>query len=141
LGLILDPKEKATVAQVEKDSLAEKAGFKKDDAILSLAGQPLLSLADVQWVLHHASPDGASLKAEVEHGGRVESLTLELPKGWRQRDDISWRASSWGLRRMGLGGLLLERMSPDDRSKAGLPESGMALRVKHVGQYGPHAAA
>ena len=65
LGLILDPKEKATVLRVEKDSPAEKAGFRKGDMLLTLAGQPLLSIADVQWVLDQAPADGASLTAEV----------------------------------------------------------------------------
>src|SRR5207248_6286663 len=67
-------------------------------------------------------------------------LTLELPKGWRRRDDISWRVSSWGLRRMGTGGLVLENISAEERKRAKLPETGMALRVKFVGQNGPHAA-
>src|SRR5262249_25892972 len=51
LGLILDPRTRATVRQVEKDSLAEKAGFEAGDRIVKLEGQPLLSIADVQWIL------------------------------------------------------------------------------------------
>jgi S1-C subfamily serine protease len=42
---------------------------------------------------------------------------------------------------MATGGLLLEDMSPEDRAKAGAVDKGMALRVKHVGQFGAHAAA
>jgi hypothetical protein len=141
LGLILDPKERATVLRVEKDSPAGAAGFRKGDVILRLDGQPLLSVADVQWVLQQASPEGAALKAEVQRGGREVELTLTLPKGWRQREDLSWRVSSWGLRRMALGGMLLEELPAAGRKQAGLPETAMALRVKHVGQGGPHAAA
>lgn len=141
LGLILDPREKATVLRAEKDSPAEEAGFRTGDVIVKLEGQPLLSLADVQWVLHRAAPKEGTLKAEVSRDGRTEEVTLKLPKGWRQRDDISWRASSWGLRRMGTGGMLLETLSEEDRKKAKVPEGSMALRAKHVGQFGPHAAA
>ena len=137
-GLILDPKEKATVQQVEKDSAAEKAGFKPGDQIKSLNGQPLLSIADVQWVLHHTPAAGASLKAEVVRDGKPASVTFALPKNWRQADDISWRSSTWGLRRMGTGGMLLETI---EERPAGVPKDGMALRAKHVGQFGPHAAA
>src|SRR5262249_44148012 len=50
LGLVLDPKQRATVLRVEKDSFADKAGFREGDVILKLEGQPLLSIADVQWV-------------------------------------------------------------------------------------------
>jgi S1-C subfamily serine protease len=99
-------------------------------------------MADVQWVLNRASPDGAELKAEVRRGEKMVKLTLSLPKGWRQRDDISWRVSSWGLRRMAAGGMIVEALSADERKSAGLPESGMALRVKGAGQgSGPHGAA
>jgi hypothetical protein len=139
LGLILDPKERATVLRVEKDSPAEKSGFKAGDMIETIDGQPPLSIADIQWVLHRAKADGADLKLGVVRDKKHVTLTLALPKGWRQRDDISWRASSWGLRRMATGGLLLENI--DGELPAGVPKGGMALRAKHVGEYGPHAAA
>jgi S1-C subfamily serine protease len=38
------------------------------------------------------------------------------------------------------GGLLLEEISPEQRREAGVPE-GMALHVKHAGEYDAHAAA
>lgn len=137
-GLILDPKERATVLRVEKDSVAEKSGLKAGDQIKSLNGQPLLSLADVQWVLHHTPATGGTLKADVIRDGKPVPISLTLADGWRQKDDISWRSSSWGLRRMAAGGLLLESI---DERPAGVPKEGMALRAKHVGQFGPHAAA
>ncbi|HEY7426207.1 MAG TPA: Trx7/PDZ domain-containing (seleno)protein, partial [Gemmataceae bacterium] len=140
IGLVLDPKEKATVRQVEEGSLAARAGFQPGDEIVSLEGQPLLSLADVQWVLHNAA-DEASLKAQVRRDGKTSFLTLKLPEGWRRRDVISWRVSSWGLRRMAAGGMVLEELSKEERKKAGLSEREMALRVRYVGQFGPHAAA
>lgn len=139
-GLILDPKEKAMVVRAEKDTPAEKAGFQKGDQILTLAGQPLLSFADVQWVLQQTPADGATIPAEVRRGDKKVQLSLKLEKGWRQRDDISWRASSWGMRRMGTGGMLLEEVEATERAKLALPD-GAVLRVKHVGNFGPHAAA
>jgi type II secretory pathway component PulC len=141
IGLILDPKERATVRRVDKGTAAEQAGFQTGDVILTLERQPLLSVADVQWVLHQTSTGGAAVKAEVQRGGKNLDLTLRLDKGWRQRDDLSWRSSSWGLRRMAAGGLLLEELPAQERSQASIAEKNMALRVKHVGQYGPHAAA
>jgi hypothetical protein len=141
LGLILDPKERAVVLRVDKGSLAEKAGFVKGDEILALEGQPLLSIADVQWVLHQAPPAGGALKAQVQRGAQKVELTLTLPKGWRQLDDISWRVSTWGLRRMVLGGMILEGITAEERKKAGAADTGMALRVKFLGQSGPHGAA
>ena len=139
IGLILDPREKATVLRVEKDSPAEQSGFKMGDAITLLGGQPLLSIADVQWVLHRAGETG-SLRADVVRGGKMMPLTLTLAKGWRQLDDITWRATSWDLRRMVTGGLVFEELPAEERQKAKLADTALALRVRHVGQYGAHAA-
>jgi hypothetical protein len=142
LGLILDPKERSTVIRVEPGSAAKEAGFERGDVILKLAGQPLLSIADVQWVLHRASATQEPLPAEVQRGHREVTLNLPLAKGWRQRDDLSWRVGSWGLRRMATGGMLLEDVPPGERKKAGISEQAMALRVRHLGGgSGPHGAA
>lgn len=140
-GLILDPKERATVLKVVPGTSAEKAGFKAGDQIQTLNGQPPVSMADVQWVMHQLPADEqATIEVELLRGGQKFELDWKLPKGWRRADDISWRSSTWGLRRMATGGLLLESLRGDERPAA-VPKDGMALRVKHVGQYGPHAAA
>jgi S1-C subfamily serine protease len=109
--------------------------------IEKLAGQPLLSLADVQWVLHHVPADGGQVKASVQRSGKPVDISLELSKGWRQRDDIAWRVTSWELRRIALGGLFLKDTSPELRAERNLPKEGMALRVEHVGEYAPHDRA
>lgn len=140
LGLTMDPREMATVAEVAPDSPADRDGFRAGDRIASLEGQPPLSTADLQWVLHHAPPEG-QLKAEVVRDGEPLTLTLTLDPGWRRRGDLSWRATTWDLRRMALGGMLLEPLPDAERRSAGLPEGRTALRVKHVGQYGEHAVA
>ena len=103
LGLKMDPKAMATVERVAPGSIAERAGLRAGDEIATLAGQPLLSIADLQWVLHNA-PAATKLPAQVRRAGEAVDLSLDLPEGWR-RGDISWRATTWDLRRMGLGGL------------------------------------
>lgn len=40
---------------------------------------------------------------------------------------------------MGTGGLVLEDLSLPDRREVKLDETALALRVKHVGQFGAHA--
>jgi hypothetical protein len=108
VGLVLDPKERAAVLRVEPGTPAAAAGFRAGDAIRALSGQPLLSIADVQWVLHGVPPEGGAVAAEVRRGGETAALTLTLAGGWRRQDDLSWRASTWELRRAALGGLKLE---------------------------------
>jgi hypothetical protein len=140
LGLVVDPASRATLRDVTPASSAARDGFKPGDELVSLEGQPILSIADIQWVLHHAGSAG-KLKAEVLRAGKTVPLALTLDAGWRRRDNLSWRATSWDLRRMATGGLLLESLTPDQRKQAGAPAEGLALRVKHVGEYGAHAVA
>lgn len=140
LGLILDPTRRATVRNVVPDSLSDAAGVRSADTITKLNGQPILSVADVQWVLNGIPGTGGELKAEIVRDGKSQTLTVPLASGWRNLDDISWRVSAWGLRRMVTGGLVLETASAEDRTEAGVPSEKMLLKVKHVGMYGPHAA-
>ena len=140
VGLTFDPKQAATISQVASDSAAAKAGFLPGDELLTLVEQPIISLADVQWVLHNVEASD-NLAAVVRRDGEQRMLKLALEKGWRQNTDISWRVSSWPLRRMVTGGLLFEPASEEQRRKANVGDDRMALVVKHVGEYGPHAAA
>lgn len=140
IGLILDPKERATVKSITRNSPASQMTLKPGDKILSMNGQPLLSLADVQWVLHHTPAEGGDVSLVVDRDGNKIPMTLTLNEGWRREDDTSWRVSSWMMSRIALGGMRLEELS--DSEKRRLRASGdMALRVKSAGRYGKHATA
>jgi len=139
LGLSLDPKEMATIRAVAPDSPAARAGFRVGDEIKYLEHQPMISIADVQWVLQKAAQK-ESLTAEVQRGSKQLKIELALPKNWRRKSDISWRPTSWDLRRMATGGLVLKEAAIDLRKELGLNDSAMALRVDYVGLYGEHGA-
>jgi len=141
LGLILDPEQRAVVKSVDADSIAAKAGFRAGDRIVQFGGQPPLSIADVQCVLHRVSPQGGTVAVEVEREGQTRSLSLVLDPGWRRLGDISWRVTTWGYRRMVTGGLKLEPVEPELRKELAIAPDRMALRVEYVGKYGAHAAA
>ena len=141
LGLILDPEQRSTVKTVAAGSLAEHAGFRPGDEIVSLAGQPLVSIADVQWVLQRTPAEGGTLEAEVRTGDARRTLQWTLPKGWRRAGDLSWRASAWGLRRMTTGGMRLIAADEAIRKELKIAPEEMALEVEYMGQYGEHAAA
>lgn len=66
---------------------------------------------------------------------------MVLLPGWRSKDDIAWRASSWPLRRLGLGGMVLKEMTSEERSSLGIASQQMALIVNHVGAFAPHDRA
>jgi hypothetical protein len=139
LGLKMNPDHAATIHTVEPDSIAARAGLKPDDEILSLAGQSLISTADLQWVLHHARSTD-ELPAVVKRGDKEINVSLRLPAGWRGHSDISFRPTTWDLRRMATGGIVFEDLGADERERHNLNADRLALIIKHVGEYGEHAA-
>ena len=140
IGLTLAADQIARVQSVAEGSTAAKAGLQRGDDLVSLAGQPLLSVADVSWVLQNA-PESGSLPAVVKRGGAEKPLNISLPAAWRMKADISRRVGTWEMRAMAMGGLLLEDLSDAERSQRSLGKGEMALFVKHAGEYGKHAAA
>ncbi len=142
VGVTLATDDIAKVEAVAAGSAAEKAGLMAGDQIVSVNAQPLVSMADVSWVLHGAS-DAGSLSLGVNRGGTPlpALLTLDLPAGWRMQSDIGRRVGSWPMRAMAFGGMKMDDMTDSERAAASLPNEGMALRIIHVGQHGPHARA
>jgi membrane-associated protease RseP (regulator of RpoE activity) len=80
LGLTMNPKKAATVARVARGSIADRAGIREGDEIATLGGQPLISTADIQWVLHRF-PENGTLKADVRRGEMRSVVDLMLPPG------------------------------------------------------------
>lgn len=134
IGLILDPEHAARVKQVTSGSTAEKSGLQTGDDILLMNGQPLISTADVQWVLHHLPAEGAQVDMTVQRGETVETLSLHLDDGWRRVDDTSWRTGHWILRRSMLGGMKLEQEADEDGQQS-------RLVVGYLGSWGPFGVA
>jgi serine protease Do len=140
LGFTLSAEHAARVESVVSGSPAERSGLRPGDDLSSLAGQPLISIADVTWVLHRAPASGA-LVALVKRDGAERTVKLALPADWRRKADISRRVGTWPMRGMVTGGLVLDDLDDEERRRRGLGHDGMALLVKSVGQYGKHAAA
>jgi hypothetical protein len=140
LGITLATDDIAKVEAVAAGSPGETAGVKAGDIFISLNSQPLVSIADVSWILHRA-PDSGSIPATIQRDGKETALTLELPAGWRLKADIGKRAGTWPMRAMAFGGMKMDDIPDEERAGLGLDKEQMALRIFHVGQYGPHAAA
>ncbi|QDV33182.1 Trx7/PDZ domain-containing (seleno)protein [Tautonia plasticadhaerens] len=141
LGLKLDPESLVVVEEVAPGSPADEAGIAVGDRLASVEGQPLVSTADLQWILHQTPSGPAELEAEVGRGDGRVATTLGLPDDWRRSGNISWRVSTWDLRRQAFGGMKLSDLDDERRDELGLGEDSMALHADHVGQYGEHAVA
>jgi hypothetical protein len=140
IGLTLVPDQPATIATVQGGSAAEKAGLQAGDVITAFAGQPPVSPADIAWALHRTG-ESARHEVQVSRAGKAQTLTLDLPVGWRKMTDNSGRVGAWSMRGMAAGGLNLVDLTDEERRQRGLGLDGMALWVKGLGMYGMHAAA
>ncbi|WP_395738786.1 Trx7/PDZ domain-containing (seleno)protein [Prosthecobacter sp.] len=140
LGITLATDDVAKVEAVVADSAAAKAGVQAGDSFVTLDQQPLVSIADVSWILHR-SPDSGSLPAKILRGGKETPVTLGLPAGWRLSSDIGKRVGTWPMRAMAFGGMKMDDIPDDERATLGLDKNQMALRIFHVGEFGQHAAA
>ena len=135
LGLHFSPKHRAKISKVVSGSSAEKDGFRRADEILTLDGQPIISIADMQWVLHR-TPENTTLPATVDRHGKKINLTLTLTPGWRKGSDISWRTTTGDLRLVALGGMMLKDLSDAERQRSGIEDTEMALNVETVSRGG-----
>jgi len=132
IGLHMDDKDGLKIQSVTPESPAAAAGLKSGDELVRLNGQPLLSIADIQWVLHNV-PSETTLKATVQRNDKMLEKELALRGNWKA-SDIAWRASSWyGLRQ----GLKTESLKPGEKKERGIAEEELALNV--VGLFGKGA--
>ncbi|MGC3966945.1 MAG: Trx7/PDZ domain-containing (seleno)protein [Pirellulales bacterium] len=140
VGLTMNSLEAGEVKAVEEGTPAARAGFRSGDRIQAFNGSPVLSIADMQWVLHRFDSSG-SLPVQVRRGDEAVNLVLDLPEGWRTKSDLSWRPTSWDLRRMAFGGMKMKSLTAEERTPYKLAGDRLALLIEHVGQYGDHAKA
>jgi serine protease Do len=91
LGLTLSRDHCARVVRVVEGSSAKRAGLKVGDDLVGLAGQPLVSIADVQFVLQNFPDAGGELLVRVRRHSKEFDLQLALPRLWRRAEDFGWR--------------------------------------------------
>ncbi len=133
VGLTLDVDRGDHVQAVAPGSPAARAGLQPGDVLQRLNGQPVASIADVQYALHVA-PKAGTVTAHWQRDGRELRGTLELPAGWRE-SDISWRPSMWQL--SPAAAVQGKDLSPEEKRQLGLSEKRLAFRQ---GSYLPDAA-
>jgi hypothetical protein len=133
VGLTMDIDDGLRVKSVAKGSPASEAGIVAGDELVSLGGQPLISTADIQWVLHNA-PGDVQLSATLLRGERELEKTISLTGDWK-KSDIAWRASSWyGLRQ----GVKFDPLPAEEKRRRGIQPDQLALAVKGLfGKGGP----
>ena len=140
LGLKMDPEAMATVERVAPGSIAERAGLRAGDEIATPGGATAAvdrrpPVGAPQRPGRHQAPGESA--AGRRGGGPDARPAGGLAAGGHllAGDDLGPAAD--GPRRALAGGT--DRASSGRRRS--LPEDAMALRVRHVGEYGEHAVA
>lgn len=137
LGIEIDRTHGHRVAKVRDGSPAAAAKLMAGDIVTRCADVPIRSDLDLRWALHRLPPASDRVTLLVERQlpnsdastPRTTELQLSLPAGWRQ-SELSWRKSSrsvpsdWGFRAAALAKF--------ERREAGLPETGLAIRVLSI---------
>ena len=139
VGLKMEQTEMARIKNVASGSPADRAGFKPGDDIVTLGGQPLLSVAILMGAARRPCDSGVASPSPP----RWETVDLwHRANGRVGPGDVSWRVTTWDLRRRGFGGMKLDALSDgDERVRIGIPADRMAIFVAFVGENGEHAVA
>jgi serine protease Do len=130
LGLKVNRRDGVTIVAVLPNSAAAESGLKAGEQILKMNGQRIVSIADMQWVLHHLPKGETEVLVESSESG---SKTLRLNSGWKQHD-FSWRGSMWNAPpRLQVW---LPELTGDRLKQLELPESSSALEVRWINLEG-----
>jgi len=136
IGMKIDPKDGLKISEIIPGSPAAKAGLKAGQQISYINNQMILSIADIQWVLHNL-PNTATAINIYAYGSK-QIYRLNTIAGWK-KTDISWRGS------MGSVKPFLRVWAPtataQELKKLNLPNGQHALKVKWINKGMPGGLA
>jgi len=141
IGMEVESSYPLSLKSLVPGSPVHRTGLRPGDLILGAGGQPVISSADLSWVLHHFPDTGGKLELFARRGTRTAVVQAELPSGWRLKSDVSRRVGTWGMRGMAFGGIKFTALGDAEKRSLGLDGGDLALRAEHVGKYNQHAAA
>ena len=140
-GLGFDKQSRTTIESVSEGSIAFDSGLRQGDILEAIGEQAIHSEADFEWMLHNTPSTETSLAFQISRQDESRKIDVALPEGWRRYTDLSWRPTTWDLRRMTTGGISLEPVDGETRNELNIADGKMALIATHVGKYGDHARA
>lgn len=139
IGLRMDPIEQDLVQNVEKGSIAAKAGLREGDRLRQVGDTRILTIADIQWALQQAPRRRTRLGIRFLRGDRLSSGGLLLEKDWQvgTSKDVAWRPWKWGLGpKPGFGGVAIDA---EEKATHDIPAGDFAFRITYLVTWGPDA--
>jgi hypothetical protein len=126
LGITLDVDANNVVKSVGPDSPASRSDIRAGDVVVQADASPVLTSADLQFVLNGVPDPGTVTLHLKRQGKRLPPAALRLPSGWR-RTDVSWRPSQESIPPM--IGIWAEELTGEQKKQRGVTTDRMALRV------------
>ena len=127
IGLNIDAVDGQRISKVQPNSPATRAGLKTGQRITHANGQPITSIADLQWVLHNLRNGVETIRLTVAGSSRAHAV--RTAPGWK-KTDISWRGSLWALHpRIRV---YFPPASANEIRRLNLPAGQHALKVKWI---------
>ena len=127
IGLNIDAVDGQRISKVQPNSPATRAGLKTGQRITHANGQPITSIADLQWVLHNLSNGMETIRLTVAGSSRAHAV--RTTPDWK-KTDISWRGSLWALHpRIRV---YFPTASANEIRRLNLPADQHALKVKWI---------
>lgn len=129
IGIQIDPADGLKIKAITKGGAADVVGMRAGDEIVGVDGQRIVSIADMQWVLHNLPNTPVDVTVTALRQGRAKHFALRTAAGWK-KSDISWRGSMWSIPpRLRIW---FPELKPEDLKKAGLPLTMNAVKAKWI---------
>ena len=126
MGIKIDRNSGVRISSIIDGSAAQRAGLREGDEVSRMNGQRIVSIADMQWVLHHLPNTATKVVVETRDSRKC---TVSMEPGWK-RYDFSWRASMWNAApRLQVW---TPPLSAESKAKLGLPESESAFEMRWI---------
>ncbi len=139
IGLTMNPIDQDLVHEVQKDSIAWKAGLRKGDQLTLIGKTRILTIADIQWALQQPPRRRTSLRIGFVRNGKASSGALILDKNWQvgTPEEVAWRPWKWGLSpKPGFGGVAIDA---EEKARHGIAAGDFAFRITYLVTWGPDA--
>jgi serine protease Do len=122
--------EGALVSGVEKDSPADKAGFKRGDLVISLAGKKVIDSTSLRNMVAATAP-GTKIDVKIVREGKEQTITMTL--GEYKEKKVIKKTEYNNL----LKGITVQELTPTLRDKLNIPDNLNGVVITSMGPDSP----
>jgi serine protease Do len=122
--------EGALISGVEKDSPADKAGFKRGDLVIALDGKKVTDSTSLRNMVASTAP-GTKIEVRIVREGKVQTITMTLGE-YKEKKVVKKTEYSNVFK-----GVTVQELTPSLRDKLNLPDNLSGVVVTNIGPDSP----